>query len=135
MKAKVDKKQDNISNILHVHLRQALEKNQQWLVYDREREDHIQAVVSRVKQLEQELAQAREQQVGSSRAGLNEASPPPPRLTTAGFLGPLQVLSEAKCEELQKEVEKMKQMLKQAQKRNSKLESMLKNINYVAFMY
>ncbi|XP_071391739.1 centrosomal protein of 55 kDa [Centroberyx affinis] len=39
-------------------LRDALEKNQQWLVYDQQRETYVQSVVVRTMELEQQLAQA-----------------------------------------------------------------------------
>ncbi|XP_061564544.1 centrosomal protein of 55 kDa [Cololabis saira] len=43
-------------------LKDALEKNQQWLVYDQQREAYVQAVVARSVELEQQLAQAKLQQ-------------------------------------------------------------------------
>ncbi|CAG5906358.1 unnamed protein product [Menidia menidia] len=43
-------------------LRDALEKNQQWLVYDQQREAYVQSVVARTMELEQQLAQAKQQQ-------------------------------------------------------------------------
>ncbi|KAM3859963.1 centrosomal protein of 55 kDa [Diretmus argenteus] len=39
-------------------LRDALEKNQQWLVYDQQREAYVQSVMARTLELEQQLAQA-----------------------------------------------------------------------------
>lgn len=42
--------------------RQALEKNQQWLVYDQQREAYVQSVLARSVELEQQLAQAKQQQ-------------------------------------------------------------------------
>ncbi|XP_034563585.1 centrosomal protein of 55 kDa isoform X2 [Notolabrus celidotus] len=39
-------------------LKDALEKNQQWLVYDQQREAYVQSVLSRTKELEQQLAEA-----------------------------------------------------------------------------
>lgn len=41
---------------------QALEKNQQWLTYDQQREAYVQSVVARTLELEQQLAQAKQQQ-------------------------------------------------------------------------
>uniref|UniRef100_A0A3B4VIM4 Centrosomal protein 55 like n=1 Tax=Seriola dumerili TaxID=41447 RepID=A0A3B4VIM4_SERDU len=41
---------------------QALEKNQQWLVYDQQRETYVQSVLARSMELEQQLAQAKQQQ-------------------------------------------------------------------------
>ncbi|XP_054878581.1 centrosomal protein of 55 kDa [Poeciliopsis prolifica] len=43
-------------------LKDALEKNQQWLVYDQQREVFVQSVVARTMELEQQLAQAKQQQ-------------------------------------------------------------------------
>ncbi|KAG7227908.1 hypothetical protein INR49_013702 [Caranx melampygus] len=43
-------------------LRDALEKNQQWLVYDQQREAYVQSVLARSLELEQQLAQAKQQQ-------------------------------------------------------------------------
>lgn len=41
--------------------RQALEKNQQWLAYDQQREAYVQSVVGRTLELEQQLAQVKQQ--------------------------------------------------------------------------
>lgn len=43
-------------------LRDALEKNQQWLVYDQQREAYVQSVLARTRELEQQLALAKQQQ-------------------------------------------------------------------------
>uniref|UniRef100_A0A3P8TIK6 Centrosomal protein 55 like n=1 Tax=Amphiprion percula TaxID=161767 RepID=A0A3P8TIK6_AMPPE len=43
-------------------LRDALEKNQQWLVYDQQREAYVQSVLARTMELEQQLAQAKQEQ-------------------------------------------------------------------------
>ncbi|XP_051274113.1 centrosomal protein of 55 kDa [Dicentrarchus labrax] len=43
-------------------LRDALEKNQQWLMYDQQREAYVQSVLARTLELEQQLAQAKQQQ-------------------------------------------------------------------------
>ncbi|MBN3304426.1 CEP55 protein, partial [Amia calva] len=40
------------------HLRDALEKNQQWLVYDQQREAHVQGMLARISELEQQFNQA-----------------------------------------------------------------------------
>ena len=42
---------------------QALEKNQQWLTYDQQREAYVQSIVARSVELEQQLAQAKQQQI------------------------------------------------------------------------
>ncbi|XP_045076786.1 centrosomal protein of 55 kDa-like [Coregonus clupeaformis] len=44
----------------HDHLRDALEKNQQWLAYDQQREAYVKAVLARVFGLEQQLNQAKQ---------------------------------------------------------------------------
>ncbi|KAM4715051.1 centrosomal protein of 55 kDa [Anableps anableps] len=46
---------------LQEQLKDALEKNQQWLVYDQQREVFVQSVVARTMELEQQLAQAKQQ--------------------------------------------------------------------------
>nr|XP_019939143.1 PREDICTED: centrosomal protein of 55 kDa-like isoform X1 [Paralichthys olivaceus] len=43
-------------------LRDALEKNQQWLMYDQQREAYVQSVLTRTLDLEKQLAQAKQQQ-------------------------------------------------------------------------
>ncbi|XP_038591269.1 centrosomal protein of 55 kDa [Micropterus salmoides] len=42
-------------------LRDALEKNQQWLMYDQQREAYVQSILARTQELEQQLAQAKQQ--------------------------------------------------------------------------
>lgn len=44
----------------HDHLRDALEKNQQWLVYDQQREAYVKVVLAWVFGLEQQLNQAKQ---------------------------------------------------------------------------
>lgn len=59
-------------------LRDALEKNQQWLVYDQQREAYVQSVLARTQELEQQLAQAKQQHAAkeaSSDAPANSAAP------------------------------------------------------------
>uniref|UniRef100_A0A3Q3WLN6 TSG101 and ALIX binding domain-containing protein n=1 Tax=Mola mola TaxID=94237 RepID=A0A3Q3WLN6_MOLML len=43
-------------------LKDALEKNQQWLTYDQQREAYVQSVLARTLELEQQLAQTKQQQ-------------------------------------------------------------------------
>ncbi|XP_028286943.1 centrosomal protein of 55 kDa isoform X2 [Parambassis ranga] len=50
------------SALVQDQLRDALEKNQQWLVYDQQREVYVQSVLARTAELEQQLAQAKQQQ-------------------------------------------------------------------------
>uniref|UniRef100_A0A8C3G9C7 Centrosomal protein 55 like n=1 Tax=Cyclopterus lumpus TaxID=8103 RepID=A0A8C3G9C7_CYCLU len=52
-------------------LRDALEKNQQWLMYDQQREAYVQSVLGRTQELEQQLAQ----QEAPSAAPADSASP------------------------------------------------------------
>lgn len=59
-------------------LKDALEKNQQWLVYDQQREAYVQSVLARTLELEQQLAQAKQQQTkqeASPEAPANLADP------------------------------------------------------------
>lgn len=51
---------------------QALEKNQQWLSYDQQREAYVQSVVARSVELEQQLAQAKQQQTKQEAASDGE---------------------------------------------------------------
>ncbi|XP_048843915.1 centrosomal protein of 55 kDa isoform X2 [Brienomyrus brachyistius] len=44
--------------VVQEHLKDALEKNQQWLVYDQQREAYVKAVLARAFELEQQLKQA-----------------------------------------------------------------------------
>ncbi|MCI4394928.1 hypothetical protein PGIGA_G00174450 [Pangasianodon gigas] len=46
------------STLIEEQLKDALEKNQQWLVYDQQREAYVKAVLAETYQLEQELRQA-----------------------------------------------------------------------------
>ncbi|XP_010893933.1 centrosomal protein of 55 kDa [Esox lucius] len=48
--------------VLQEHLTDALEKNQQWLVYDQQREAYVKAVLARTLEMEQQLNQANRQQ-------------------------------------------------------------------------
>ncbi|KAM6956282.1 centrosomal protein of 55 kDa-like [Aplochiton taeniatus] len=48
------------SAVLHNHLRDALEKNQEWLAYDQQREAYVKVVLARVFGLEQQLNQAKQ---------------------------------------------------------------------------
>ncbi|XP_016536737.1 centrosomal protein of 55 kDa isoform X2 [Poecilia formosa] len=50
-------------------LKDALEKNQQWLVYDQQREVFVQSVVARTMELEQQVAQAKQQQESKAEPG------------------------------------------------------------------
>ncbi|XP_008275805.1 centrosomal protein of 55 kDa isoform X2 [Stegastes partitus] len=59
-------------------LRDALEKNQQWLVYDQQREAYVQSVLARSMELEKQLAQGKQEQPkqeASSEAPASSAGP------------------------------------------------------------
>ncbi|XP_035002433.2 centrosomal protein of 55 kDa isoform X1 [Hippoglossus stenolepis] len=57
-------------------LRDALEKNQKWLMYDQQREAYVQSVLTRTQDLEQQLAQAKQtKQEAGSDASTNPAGP------------------------------------------------------------
>ncbi|KAM9462518.1 centrosomal protein of 55 kDa [Clarias gariepinus] len=46
--------------VVEAQLRDALEKNQQWIVYDQQREVYVQGIFSRIAELEQQLNQAKQ---------------------------------------------------------------------------
>ncbi|KAF5899512.1 centrosomal protein of 55 kDa, partial [Clarias magur] len=46
--------------VVEAQLRDALEKNQQWIVYDQQREVYVQGILSRTAELEQQLNQAKQ---------------------------------------------------------------------------
>ncbi|XP_076856815.1 centrosomal protein of 55 kDa [Brachyhypopomus gauderio] len=46
--------------VIQEHLRDALEKNQQWLIYDQQREAYVQGILARITELEQQLKQAKQ---------------------------------------------------------------------------
>ncbi|KAI4889157.1 hypothetical protein NFI96_004846 [Prochilodus magdalenae] len=80
-------------------LRDALEKNQHWLVYDQQREAYVQGIVARMTELEQQLNQAKQAlQQPHKEANLEGQSSP------STGLGQEQVL-QAVQEELRKERE------------------------------
>ncbi|XP_019738921.1 centrosomal protein of 55 kDa [Hippocampus comes] len=55
-------------------LRDALEKNQQWLVYDQQREAFVQSVLARSHELEQRLSRAERQDSASPAAAAGDAA-------------------------------------------------------------
>ncbi|CAG12619.1 unnamed protein product, partial [Tetraodon nigroviridis] len=52
---------------LNIYLRQALEKNQQWLTYDQQREAYVQSLLTRLMELEQQ--QSKKKDVADAAAG------------------------------------------------------------------
>ncbi|XP_068111654.1 centrosomal protein of 55 kDa [Hyperolius riggenbachi] len=50
------------TQILEAQLKDALEKNQQWLVYDQQRETFVQGLMARIFELEQQVANSKETQ-------------------------------------------------------------------------
>lgn len=66
LETQVAQKGDSASTdmaLVQDQLRDALEKNQQWLGYDQQREAYVQSVLAHTRELEQQLAQAKQQQV------------------------------------------------------------------------
>ncbi|XP_034715739.1 cone cGMP-specific 3',5'-cyclic phosphodiesterase subunit alpha' isoform X2 [Etheostoma cragini] len=64
--------------LVQEQLRDALEKNQQWLMYDQQREAYVQSILARSLELEQQLAPAKRQQTkqeATSHAAANSAGP------------------------------------------------------------
>uniref|UniRef100_A0A3P9JI84 Centrosomal protein 55 n=1 Tax=Oryzias latipes TaxID=8090 RepID=A0A3P9JI84_ORYLA len=57
-------------------LKDALEKNQQWLCYDQQREAYVQSLVARSVELEQQLAQAKQNKAESGSEGKHLPSSP-----------------------------------------------------------
>ncbi|XP_026171290.1 centrosomal protein of 55 kDa isoform X3 [Mastacembelus armatus] len=64
--------------LVQAQLRDALEKNQQWLAYDQQREVYVQSVVARTLELEQQLAQPKQQQTKHEAAADAPANTPAP---------------------------------------------------------
>ncbi|KAM9561551.1 centrosomal protein of 55 kDa-like isoform 3-T5 [Salvelinus alpinus] len=62
--------------VVQDHLRDALEKNQQWMVYDQQREAYVKAVLARTLELEQQLNQALQQQHKEGDSAAPEKSSP-----------------------------------------------------------
>ncbi|CAB1311924.1 unnamed protein product [Coregonus sp. 'balchen'] len=60
--------------VVQDHLRDALEKNQQWMVYDQQREAYVKAVLARTLELEQQLNQANQALQQQHKEG-NSAAP------------------------------------------------------------
>ncbi|XP_024243465.1 centrosomal protein of 55 kDa isoform X2 [Oncorhynchus tshawytscha] len=61
--------------VVEDHLRDALEKNQQWLVYDQQREAYVKGVLARTLEMEQQLNQANEAlQQQQHKGSLDETS-------------------------------------------------------------
>ncbi|XP_077481741.1 centrosomal protein of 55 kDa [Stigmatopora argus] len=53
-------------SLVQDQLRDALEKNQQWMVYDQQRETFVQSVLARTQELEQQLSQAKQRDSDST---------------------------------------------------------------------
>nr|XP_046211142.1 centrosomal protein of 55 kDa isoform X2 [Oncorhynchus gorbuscha] len=60
--------------VVEDHLRDALEKNQQWLVYDQQREAYVKGVLARTLEMEQQLNQANEALQQHKEGSLDETS-------------------------------------------------------------
>ncbi|XP_029620325.1 centrosomal protein of 55 kDa isoform X1 [Salmo trutta] len=59
--------------VVEDHLRDALEKNQQWLVYDQQREAYVKEVLARTVELEQQLNQANQALQQQHKEGCSDA--------------------------------------------------------------
>ncbi|XP_045065634.1 centrosomal protein of 55 kDa [Coregonus clupeaformis] len=59
--------------VVQDHLRDALEKNQQWLVYDQQREAYVKAVLARTLEFEQQLNQANQALQQQHKEGNSDA--------------------------------------------------------------
>uniref|UniRef100_A0A8C6SX64 Centrosomal protein 55 like n=1 Tax=Neogobius melanostomus TaxID=47308 RepID=A0A8C6SX64_9GOBI len=84
-------------------LRDALEKNQQWLVYDQQREAYVQSVLARTRELEQQLAQAKPEQAkpDTNSKGQAEAEHQKQQVTRLqSQIAALQSSYEIKCTEM-----------------------------------
>uniref|UniRef100_A0A8C6WJW2 Centrosomal protein 55 like n=1 Tax=Neogobius melanostomus TaxID=47308 RepID=A0A8C6WJW2_9GOBI len=79
-------------------LRDALEKNQQWLVYDQQREAYVQSVLARTRELEQQLAQAKPEQAKPDTASNEHQKQQVTRLQSQ--IAALQSSYEIKCTEM-----------------------------------
>uniref|UniRef100_A0A8D0CCJ7 Centrosomal protein of 55 kDa n=1 Tax=Salvator merianae TaxID=96440 RepID=A0A8D0CCJ7_SALMN len=55
-------------NEIEIQLKDALEKNQQWLIYDQQREAYVQSILARIFELEQQVETANQQQADKTRA-------------------------------------------------------------------
>ncbi|KAM6443730.1 centrosomal protein of 55 kDa isoform 3-T3 [Liasis olivaceus] len=53
---------------VEIQLKDALEKNQQWLIYDQQREAYVQSLLARIFELEQQLETVNQQQAKEARA-------------------------------------------------------------------
>ncbi|CAI5774756.1 Centrosomal protein 55 [Podarcis lilfordi] len=56
------------ANEVEIQLKDALEKNQQWLIYDQQREAYVQSLVARLFELEQQLETVNQHQPNETRA-------------------------------------------------------------------
>lgn len=91
--------------LIQDQLKDALEKNQQWLTYDQQREAYVQSVHARAMELEQQLAQAKEQQPkqeGESAAAAGDSAGPEKE-------SQLKSRRDQKLLEVQKELERHKE--------------------------
>lgn len=60
--------------LLNIYLHQALEKNQQWLTYDQQREAYVQSVLTRLMELEQQAKQQQTRREDASDGGSMKGS-------------------------------------------------------------
>ncbi|XP_032358333.1 cone cGMP-specific 3',5'-cyclic phosphodiesterase subunit alpha' isoform X2 [Etheostoma spectabile] len=91
-------------------LRDALEKNQQWLMYDQQREAYVQSILARSLELEQQLAPAKRQQTKQEATSLAPASSAGPEKDVE-----LKSHYEQLLMGLQKDLERQKDQVTQSQ--------------------
>ncbi|XP_047464292.1 centrosomal protein of 55 kDa isoform X2 [Mugil cephalus] len=82
--------------LMQDQLKDALEKNQQWIVYDQQREAYVQSVLARTMELEQQLTQAKQQQQQETK---EEDGPE----------------KKSQCDQLQKDLENQRAQLSRTQ--------------------
>lgn len=60
--------------LLNIYVHQALEKNQQWLTYDQQREAYVQSVLTRLMELEQQAKQQQSKREDAADGGSMKGS-------------------------------------------------------------
>ncbi|XP_068168756.1 centrosomal protein of 55 kDa-like [Antennarius striatus] len=103
-------------------LRDALEKNKQWLVYDQQREAYVQLIVARSVELEQQLAEAKKQQTnaeGSSFQEKNDELEVKMQLQAERLSNRHEASEEKKVDKMAAELKNVKIRLKEEKKRSA----------------
>uniref|UniRef100_A0A3Q3KP86 TSG101 and ALIX binding domain-containing protein n=1 Tax=Monopterus albus TaxID=43700 RepID=A0A3Q3KP86_MONAL len=108
-------------------LRDALEKNQQWLVYDQQREAYVQSTVARAQELELQLAQAKlqetKQETLNAQAELQSQKEQVTRLQEE--ISVLQRKYEEKCSELSSFLRRYEKKSKEVEEAKMQLQRVL----------